>query len=112
MEKSYLEVCQASAAGGQPWREGRASWEAWREGRPAPGACSGDPGCCHGDHHSGDYELPEVSLEALEVGGWVGECLAEQQRAFQGGAVGGASGVSLLPACLGTTLVQLCSFDK
>ena len=40
---------------------------------------------------------------ALEVGGWEGECLAEQQRAFQGGAVEGAAGASLLPACLGTT---------
>ena len=40
---------------------------------------------------------------ALEVGGWEGECLAEQQRAFQGGADGEAAGASLLPACLGTT---------
>ena len=39
----------------------------------------------------------------MEVGGWVGECLGEQQRAFQGGEVGGAAGAPRLPACLGTT---------
>ena len=62
----------------------------------------------YSDNHSVDYKIPEVSLEASEVGDWVGEFLGERQRAFRGGEGGAAAaGAYLLQACLvlGTTRV-------
>ena len=61
----------------------------------------------YSDNHSIDYKIPEVSLEASEVGDWVGEFLGERQRAFRGGEGEAAAGASLLQACLllGTTRV-------
>ena len=61
----------------------------------------------YSDNHSIGCKIPEVSLEASEVGDWVGEFLGERQRAFRGGEGEAAAGASLLQACLllGTTRV-------
>ena len=49
MQFSHLEACQASAAGGRPWRGGRASWAAWRGARRVLGASPGGPGSQQSD---------------------------------------------------------------